>query len=245
MDDFKAIKKYAYDFIIKHSIKSLNFTVDQIIKLIEQYGYSVFSYRDGISILVHLKKEKETYRNGFTYKAENSDNNNYVFFNNELPTEIQIDVLMHELAHIYLGHPNKPEKYKTPKEKSTEESNANALKLYIFSPFCVLKEYGIKTPEEIEELTCVLPDQITSVWEHYCTYETSKEDEQIIKQYPELLKQRQLLKELNQTQKELLETQEKWYEEQQKWNKALYWAIASTAWITAGIMILIYLIFLW
>lgn len=224
MDIYNLVKQSADAFIIENNIKRLNFTVDQIILLIEKYGYIVFTYKNGMAIIQHLKKQSETYRLGFTYKDENNTEETYVFYDDKYSIEIQIDVLMHELAHIYLGHPNKPDKYKSQKEKDFEEDTANAFKLNVFAPLCVLKGYNIKSPSEIENLTCVLPDQIKFVWEKYCNYKISNEDELVIKQYTEALKYRQLLK---------------------KWNETLHWSILTTAWITTGIMILVYLIFLW
>lgn len=72
-------------------------------------------------------------------------------------------VILHELAHILLGHKTRIESnngkilYTNKKNMNSQlEKEADMFAIRIMSPACVLKELNLHTPEEIMEV-CRLP----------------------------------------------------------------------------------------
>ncbi len=105
----KKIKKRAAAFIEKYGLTKDTLTVSKLREIIESLDFSVVDYRSNVKndsdVSALLDKTQATelhlYTKSFIYYTPEEK---YVFLCMEMSADDTIDVLLHELGHIYLDH---------------------------------------------------------------------------------------------------------------------------------------------
>lgn len=105
----KSIRKSAIKFVHKNNLNKKNLTATELRKIIEKYNFSVVDYwtnaKNDSETIVLLEKAQATelyrFAKGFTYSSQD---NKWVFVCTDMSADDTIEVLLHEIGHIVLGH---------------------------------------------------------------------------------------------------------------------------------------------
>lgn len=174
MNDFEATRELAHTFISEHYIESPCITIARIIDIVQAFGFKVFDYKEGNDLIGELKQTEKKHLAGFTYDKEVK----YIFYDNTLPEYVQHEVLLHEMAHVYMKYSGHCNLIPGQKEKGIRQ-----LALQINSPMCVLKKYKPKNVKEIVSLAKITEEKAQIIWEYLDKYKITPEDEPILNQF--------------------------------------------------------------
>lgn len=108
------IRKSAIEFVHKHDLNQKNLNVTNLRKIIESLDYGIVDYwvnaenePDTIALLEETHTTQfSQYAKGFTYCSQEEK---LVFICADMSADDTVEVLLHELGHIVLGHINAEE----------------------------------------------------------------------------------------------------------------------------------------
>lgn len=156
---YKNVRNASWKFLIDFNICELPIDV---FKICERLNIQIKSYEEFPEIFSIIGQQGRTVdEEGFCMLF---DKNWFIFYKNDYRSYANINfVILHELAHILLGHKTRVESnngkilYANKKNINSQlEKEADMFAIRIMSPACVLKELNLHTPEEIMEV-CQLP----------------------------------------------------------------------------------------
>ena len=156
---YRNVRNASWKFLIDFNICELPIDV---FKICEQLNIQIKSYEELPEIISIIGQQGRTVdEEGFCMLF---DKNWFIFYKNDYRSYANINfVILHELAHILLGHKTRIESnngkilYTNKKNMNSQlEKEADMFAIRIMSPACVLKELNLHTPEEIMEV-CRLP----------------------------------------------------------------------------------------
>ena len=156
---YRNVRNASWKFLIDFNICELPIDV---FKICEQLNIQIKSYEELPEIISIIGQQGRTVdEEGFCMLF---DKNWFIFYKNDYRSYANINfVILHELAHILLGHKTRIESnngkilYTNKKNMNSQlEKEADMFAIRIMSPACVLKELNLHTPEEIMEV-CHLP----------------------------------------------------------------------------------------
>ncbi len=105
----KNIRKSAIKFVHKHNLNKKNLTAANLREIIEKYNFGIVDYlpkaENEPDTVTLLKKAQATefyqYTKGFTYSSQEDK---LVFICTDMSADDTVEVLLHEIGHIVLGH---------------------------------------------------------------------------------------------------------------------------------------------
>lgn len=105
----KNIRKSAIKFVHKHNLNKKNLTATELREIIEDLNFGIVDYwtnaENDPETVTLLEKAQATelcqYTKGFTYSAQEDK---FVFVCTDMSADDTIEVLLHEIGHIILGH---------------------------------------------------------------------------------------------------------------------------------------------
>lgn len=197
----KPIRSAAYKFLEDVGITKLPLSLDDVISVIIENGWSVFSYseaKDFFDSMSTAGKDLSTYindRNGFTIFE---DNQATIFYKDDLGYQEKIFVLCHEIGHIVLKHTyygilgNNPSSSMT----KTQEQEADHFALELNAPLPILNQLHIKSYKEICHMGLLDGSRAKQQYMEYLdskentSYTVSTEEEiKLCEQFQDLIKQ--------------------------------------------------------
>ena len=143
------LRDKAWRFILDNGINRL--PVD-LFRLAEKLGYTIMSYADieKISGISSKTLEKKYSKKGISYLS--AYGNHMIFYNAEQSKEEARWTIMHEIAHIHLGHVNRKAQTRIQGQDLLKESLADGFSRRILCPSIVLHKCNAIEPEEIMTL---------------------------------------------------------------------------------------------
>lgn len=156
---YKDVRNAAWQFLIDFNITELPINIYAIC---ERMGIQAKPYEAYLELLETLGLEQRAVDDdGFSIILNKQW---YIFYKSDYRSYARMTfVVLHEIAHILLGHKMRIEdisgkiSYINNKSVKTQiEKEADMFAIRIMSPACVLKELNLHTPEEIMEV-CQMP----------------------------------------------------------------------------------------
>lgn len=162
------IKETAWEFIRENDIRSFRITVDAILKMIQTHkDWMAFSYHAGEPLIERLKLKNYTKTSkAFTCLLDPSPTNEtaqyFIFYQDELPYNEKVFVLLHEIGHILLYHTYAGSilgKSRISGVTNEQEREADLFACEVLAPSCILTDrFRIDTADRIAEISMLSPE---------------------------------------------------------------------------------------
>lgn len=157
------IETLAWEFALKNGIFGFKLTVEDILITARKNGCRIYSYQEYPALLQELDiTEYAEAKLGLTYVLRHDTKAEYfIFYRDELPSDLKLFVILHELGHIAMQHSfGGGVLGKSPDNRleKRQELEADLFACEILAPSCVLKQLHIETEEEIRRLGILPPD---------------------------------------------------------------------------------------
>lgn len=142
----------ANDTLLQLNCQKIFLTLAEMREAARSLGYSIFSYSEGERLIEDLGVAPYKNFEGFTVFI---DNEYIIFYKDELSYPEKMFVIAHEIGHIVLEHTYCGVMGKAADEamENEQEKEADIFAYQFIAPVCVLKRYGVKTVQDIENLT--------------------------------------------------------------------------------------------
>ena len=159
------IETLAWEFALKNGIFGFQLTVEDVLITARKNGCRIYSYQEYPALLQELDiTEYAEAKLGLTYVLRHGTKAEYfIFYRDELPSDLKLFVILHELGHIAMKHSfGGGVLGKSPDNRleKRQELEADLFACEVLAPSCVLKQLHIETEEEIRRLGILPPDFI-------------------------------------------------------------------------------------
>lgn len=155
------IIRLTHFYILQKGYNHLPLQLEDLKRLLEEEGFFLMSYSEGIEVIKKLRLEAHLERSAFTVAGETY---RIVFYKDSLSYGEKLFCIAHELGHIVLKHTFFGILDKCPENvKNVQEEEADTFAYYFLAPVCLLKHLNIHTIEEICKETLLDSDRAVNV----------------------------------------------------------------------------------
>ena len=183
-----AVRNKAVSLLISCEIDRMPLTFEDLQKISEKLSCRLMTYEQGAELIAELGCGPYLEQGAIYAVCRDC---RFIFYSSELPYQLKLFTIAHEIGHLYLGHAYEHHADRGGPGESVRKAldlEAGRFARYLFGPLPVLKKFRPKTVEEIQRFTLLPKEQALEALTELEHYRPSIEERKLYKWYGAFLR---------------------------------------------------------